>query len=149
MDRVIQERLDRAKTKWDSDAAEAQRQATESAEAQRLQEQQQWQKLAEKHEAKVKELKPRAQAAEEYEAALNVYLEKERTGRDAGILELLDGLPPHKQLEWLAAHPVAAPTTPPPPPAPKTDADKGGKRPNGKLTDAEEAALRAKYGIPQ
>lgn len=146
VDRIIQERLERAKTKWDTDAAEAQRQATETAEQQRLQDQQQWQQLAQKHEAKVNELKPRAKAADEYEAALKVYLERERAGRDAGTLELLDNLPPHKQLEWLAAHPAAAPTAPPP--APETDASKGGKRPNGKLTDAEEARLKAKYGIP-
>ena len=106
IDAIIQKRLDRGKAQWEAEQAQAKTKAEETAEAKRLADQQQFKELAEKHEGKVKELEPFKAKAEKQETALKAILEKERKGREEGVLALLDRLDPTEQLEWLAANPL-------------------------------------------
>lgn len=120
LDAIVRDRLDRERKKADEQA----RKAAEDAEAKKLAEQQEWQKLASQHEGRVKELEPRAQQADRYEAALKAHLATQRTALPAHITALLDKLDVAEQLEWIAANqdaltPPATPATPGVPATPK------------------------------
>jgi len=127
-------------------ADRAAQQAAEAAEAQRLAEQQKWQELAQKHEARLKELEPVQAKAASYEAALKKLLDEQRKGVPAYVLPLLDKMDAAEQLEWIAVNAAqfqAAAAKPTPPNINGTDT---GAKPAG-LDDAEAAELAAIYGV--
>ena len=64
VDRVVAERLRRAREKWSEEQRAKAAADTDAAEAQRLKEEQKWQELARKHEAKAAELAARVQQME-------------------------------------------------------------------------------------
>ena len=114
IDNIVTERLQRGKAKWEADAAETQRKATEAAEAAQLAAQQKWQELAEKREAEIRSLegqlaegKTREGRLTRLEAALTAQLETQRAGLPAHLLLLLDKMPVEEQLEYLAANAAA------------------------------------------
>lgn len=100
VDAILKERLDRAKRKADEET-ERRRQQEEQD---RAKQQGEWQKLAEQHEARVKELEPVVAKADRYEAALKTHLEAQRKDLPAHITALLDRLDVAEQLEWLSAN---------------------------------------------
>lgn len=100
-----------AKLKQLEKAQEQAERERQTADEQRAREQGEWQKLAETHGAKVKELEPFKAKAERFEAALNAQLEVARKDVPAHITALLDTLDPAAQLEWLAANREALGTT--------------------------------------
>lgn len=108
LDRVVQERLKRAKEKWDADAKAAQEKATSEAEKERLKAQAEWQKLAEQHEARVKALEPLEAEVKAYGEAIDVLLAaklKELGEAAAKAVEALPGSPgPLAKLNWLTAN---------------------------------------------
>jgi hypothetical protein len=57
LDRILRDRLTRARKQWEADAEDAEKKAREEAEAQRLKEQEQYKELAEKREQELKDLK--------------------------------------------------------------------------------------------
>lgn len=100
VDRMIEDRLKREREK-----AERDRQKAEAdAEAKRLEEQKQFEELANKRQQRIDELEPTAQKAERYEAALKTHLETQRTGLPEHILEILDRMDVTDQLEYIAKH---------------------------------------------
>jgi len=86
------EAADREKAQREADAAKAQGE---------------WQKVAEQHEARVKDLEPFKERAERYETALKAHLETARKDLPAHITTLLDRLEPDEQLTWLAENGAA------------------------------------------
>lgn len=112
IDKLIGERLTRAKTKWESETADAKKKAEEEAEKKRLKEQAEWQKLAEQHEAKVQELEPQVKALGEKVAAYQKAVEEllaakvKALGDKAKVaVEALPGEPDAlARLSWLNAN---------------------------------------------
>lgn len=100
LDRIVTSRLERERAKAD----EATRKAKEAAEAKALEEQQEYQKLAEQRAGKIAELEPQAESAKRYQDALTKLLATEKTGVPEHVLALLDKLDPVEQLEWIAAN---------------------------------------------
>lgn len=136
--------------KWRAEqerAAAASQKATEAADAQRLVEQQKWQELAQKHEAKLKELEPVQAKAQAYEAALKKLLDEQRKGVPGYVLPLLDKMDAAEQLEWIATNagqfqaPAAAKPAPP-----NINGTETGTKPAG-LDEAQAAELAAIYGV--
>lgn len=74
----------------------------QAAERKRLEENQEFQKIAESTQAELDSLKPTAEKAERYEAALKRHLDVERDGLPAHILTLLDRMDVADQLEYIA-----------------------------------------------
>ncbi len=72
----------------------------ETVEAYRVVEQE-MQTDAERFEAELEKVRPRAEKAERYEEALKGYLDKEREGLPAHITALLDRMDPVDQLAWI------------------------------------------------
>jgi hypothetical protein len=114
VDRIVGERLERARAKWERDKQKV----DEEADADRLAEQEKWQELAEKHSKRAKELEAESEtlqaALEEaqkqtkrVEGALGAYLETAREGLPEHILALLDKLDVVDQLAWLAENRAA------------------------------------------
>jgi hypothetical protein len=111
VDRIVAERLEREKKK----AEKAAQTAKEEAEAKALEEQQEFQKLAEKHGkkadklqgeldeslAKLEEATARVEAVEK---ALETHLKAQKDGLPESVLELLEKLDTVEQLEYLAKH---------------------------------------------
>lgn len=81
--------------------ADRERQAREDAAAR---EQGRFRELAEKHEARIKQLEPIQATAERYEAALKAHLDTQRRDLPPHITALLDKLDVAEQLEWIAAN---------------------------------------------
>lgn len=107
IDSVIKERLEREKRKAD----EAAQKAREAAEQEAMQKNQEWQKLAETHAERIKQLEAGAQLSEaekqkveRYEKALRAQLDTQRASLPKPVLTLLDRLDPAEQLEWIAAN---------------------------------------------
>lgn len=148
MDKIIGERLARAKEKWDADAEKAQAKAQEKAEQERLKAQAEWQKLAEQHEGELNEIKPRLETAtaklELYTEALNNYLQAARDGVASHITALLDRLDPVEQLQWLTEHGEELGK----PQAPSLDAGVGSnEEPHQRRTDEQKQALADALGL--
>jgi hypothetical protein len=97
---LVEDRLRRDREKRERDTAKA----TETAEADRLKEQQKYAELAEQRQTRISELEPQAQQAERYEAALKKHLDAARKDLPGHITELLDQLDVAAQLEWISAH---------------------------------------------
>lgn len=131
LDTIIGERLQRAREKWEAEAETAKKKAIEQAEATRLEEQKEFQKLAEQRAAKVVELEGQVEQAaslqadlDRYKGALKQYVAAAREGLPDHLTPLLDALDPVAQLEYLTANAEAlgqVVTGPPPTPKPKGD----------------------------
>jgi hypothetical protein len=108
IDRIIAERLTRAKAKWETDATAEADKAKAEAEKTRLKEQAEWQKLAETHEARVKELEPLEVQVKAYADAVEALLAarvKELGEQAKTAVEALPGTPgPLDKLNWLTAN---------------------------------------------
>lgn len=108
IDRVVTERLKRAKEKWDADAKSAADKASAEAEQARLKEQAKWQELAERHEARVKALEPLEAETKAYAEAVEALLAaklKELGEAASKAVEALPGGPgPLAKLNWLTAN---------------------------------------------
>lgn len=107
LDGVIQERLDRAQRAAEKKQAEAAEQARLKA----LEEQGEWQKLAEQRAARIADLEAATKTAQtleqerdRYKTAVTTLLKTQRTDLPKPILDLLDKLDPVDQLEWIAAN---------------------------------------------
>lgn len=121
-------------------AEKARKAATDEAERKRLEEQGQYKDLADKAEARAKELEgqvttlqPLTERVTALEGALKTYLDKEREGLPAHILALLDTQDVVEQLSYIAANRAALKPPAPSggiPPTPRAQGD-------GKLTDEE------------
>ena len=105
MDAIVQDRLDRDRKARERDNEKSRREAEEKA----LKEQSEWQKLAEKHAARISELEPLHATVEEtnaqlgrYKGALEAHLATQRDSLPDHIMDLLDRFDPVDQLEWLA-----------------------------------------------
>lgn len=124
LDTIIGERLQRAREKWEAEATTAKRKAAEQAEATRLEEQQEFQKLAEQRAARVAELEAEIEQVEplqtelgRYKGALEQYVTAAREGLPEHLTPLLDALDPVAQLEYLTtnAEALGQPVSGPPP----------------------------------
>lgn len=105
IDRIVADRLDREKRKAESEAQKAK----EKAESEALAENQKWQELAQKHEAKIKDLESKLaefeaakETLEKYKGALEAHLQTQRADLPGHITALLDKLDPVDQLEYIA-----------------------------------------------
>lgn len=135
LDKIVGERLGRAKEKWESTAETAREKAKDAAETARLTEQQEFKTLADKANARVLELEPLAAQVEVYSETFTKMLEARRKGLPPHIVTLLDAVgDPLKQLTWLEenADKLALPAAP--------DID-GKKKGTGTKADIEEAQL--------
>jgi hypothetical protein len=131
VDQIVKDRLERERKKAADDA----KKSKDATDAQALKEQAKWQELAEKHEARVKELETalesggkdlEAQAGQtkRFEAALQKFLDEQRKGLPAHIVSLLDKLDAVDQLEYIAANAETLRKTPGGvPPTPGADGD--------------------------
>ena len=148
IDAAIKERLEREKRKSERDA----QRAREDAEAEALARGQEWQKLAEKHAARITELEQQGaqmdalvQERDRYKAALEGHLKTQRDGLPAHILTLLDQLDPAAQLEYIAANAAVLRSGAPAQEEKKTVVPASPKPGDGKaLTGDEAEAARAR-----
>ena len=108
IDKLIGDRLTRAKTKWEADLAAAKTKAEQDAETARLAEQEQYKELAGKYEARIGELEPLEGRMQEYVEAVDGLLAAkiEALGEQAKTaVENLPGDPDAlEQLTWLNAN---------------------------------------------
>ena len=117
VEKVVATRLERERKNAE---ARAQRER-EAAEAKRLEENQEFQQLAEERKKRIAELEPVAEKVERYEAALTKLLEQEKKGVPEYVQPILAKLDPVDQLTWIAenraqfADSATAPQAPQPP----------------------------------
>lgn len=111
IDKVIGDRLARARKKWEEEADEAKKKAAEEAEQRRLAEQKEFEQLANKRaemiselEVKLAEFQELEKTVERYKTALQTHLETQRAGLPEHVTALLDKLDPVEQLEYVASH---------------------------------------------
>lgn len=97
LENIIKDRLKRQKDAIDAQKAKEKDDADKAA----LADQQQFKALAEKHEARVKELEPVEAKATRYADVLGKYLTEQRKGLSAPVLKLLDKMDVAEQLEWI------------------------------------------------
>jgi len=76
----------------------------EAATKKELEEQGRWREIAEQNALKLANLEGLPAQLKEYEATVTALLEGQREGLPEAIIELLDAMPPVKQLEWLGKH---------------------------------------------
>lgn len=100
LEQQIKDRLARQQRQFEAQ----QREAQQALEAKQLEDQAEWQKLANKRADEVKELKPRAGLADAYEKAAQRLIEEQTRDLPSAILSLLEKLSPLDQLDWLAAN---------------------------------------------
>jgi hypothetical protein len=98
LDRIVKERLERAKKQSDTERTKAAEAAREKA----LAEQGEYKAIAESQAARLAELESKAALIDEYEIALTAQIANAKKGVPSHILELLEAMPPLKQLEYLA-----------------------------------------------
>lgn len=122
-------------------AATERKKEADKAERERLKQQEEWQKLAEQHEARVAELEPLAERVTRYEGVITALLEKQREGVPEFVQPLLDKLDPADQLEYIAANQEKWGKPAPP----NVNDTRGG---SGKAhTEADKQQLAAMYGV--
>lgn len=108
IDRLIGERLKRARDRWEAEAQAAQEQEQAEAKAKRLEEQQEFQELAEQRKARVKELESRV-------SDLEPELKRHKEVLENHAAAMMDGLPDHvlallakmdvvERLDYLSEH---------------------------------------------
>lgn len=145
IDERLKNRLEREKRK----AEELAQKARDEAEAKALADQQEWQKLAEKHgksaetikaelDTRLSELETVTQRVDRAEQALAGYLTAEKEGLPESVLELLEKLDMVDQLAYLTKHRAAlVGKTDGVPPSPKpADLDQTGQQDRGQRKKA-------------
>lgn len=100
LEQQIKERLARQQRQFDAQ----QRDAQAALEAKQLEEQAEWQKLANRRADEIRDLKPRAALAENYEKGVRALLDVLTADQPVNILTLLEKLPLPDQLDWLIAN---------------------------------------------
>ena len=100
LEQQIKERLARQQRQFEAQ----QREAQAALEAKQLEEQAEWQKLANRRADEIKELKPRAALAEGYEKAVKALVEAQTRDVPVAIQTILEKLSLLDQLDWLAAN---------------------------------------------
>ena len=129
VDKIVADRLTRAKDKWMADQQAQAAANTDAAEAKRLADEKKYEELARKHEGRAAELDGKLKTAaadlERATALINGLLEGKKKGLPEPIAKLLEGRNIFEQLEiadaYLAAQPAAGqrPATTLPTPAPQ------------------------------
>lgn len=106
IDKIIGSRLAQQKRQLDAQAKKEKERAQEEAEAEALREQEKFQQLAEKHEAKIERLEPELETVtgerDRYKEALEAQLETIRGDLPDYIITLLDKMDPVDQFEYIA-----------------------------------------------
>ena len=140
IDKLLGERLQRARDKWEADNKAASDKAAEEAEKQRLTEQQKYKELAEKADTRVKELEPLVDKVKRQDEALGKILEQQRKGLPEHIIALLDKVgDPLEQLAWLAENASKA--------KPKIPDIDGGRGSTDTPPADDREAIWRRYGI--
>jgi hypothetical protein len=110
VDRIVEQRLSRAKTKAEADAAKVKADAEQRA----LTEQGEWKTLAEQRAARLAELEPLTkqvetakEEADRYRKAIAKYADDAKKAVPEHVRALLDKLDPIDQLDWLATNAAA------------------------------------------
>jgi hypothetical protein len=96
----MKERLARQQRQFEAQAREAQ----QALETKQLEEQAEWQKVANKRLDKIKEIEPRAQLADAYEKVGKELLDVLTRDVPSAMLSLLERLSVVEQLSWMAAN---------------------------------------------
>lgn len=116
VDRLIAERLRRAQEKWQADQEAKAAADAEAAEAQRLQDEQKWQELAQKNQSKAAELEGQLTSTKtEFEKAtalINGLLESKVKQLPESMVKVLEGKSIFDQLEIVDAYLAAQPAQP-------------------------------------
>lgn len=143
LEQQIKERLARQQRQFEAQ----QREAQAAVEAKQLEEQAEWQKLANRRADEIKELKPRAALAEGYEKAVKALVEAQTRDVPVAIQTILEKLSLLDQLDWLAAN---AGTIKPAAASGSTNINAYGRSaPTPALTDEEYLAKKRASGIYQ
>lgn len=108
-DKVLSERLQRERQKWQQEVKAAEQRAKQEAEEARLAEQQNYQELANRRQATIEEQAQRIETLEEAETQAKKYAKVLRQYRDQlianvpeHVVELLKGRDVADQLDWLS-----------------------------------------------
>lgn len=115
----------------------------DEAQRKELEEQGRWREIAEQNALKLAQFDGLPDRLKEYEATITGLLEGQREGLPGAIIELLDAMPPVKQLEWISKHkaelvkPQATGEKPKQPQLARFDPASGG---NNAETDAQRIA---------
>ena len=108
VNRVIGERLMRAKNKWETDLEAAKTKATKDAETARLAEQQEYKKLADQYQARIGELEPLEGRMQAYVEAVDTLLAAKLKELGQPAQTAVDNLPGDpdalQKLAWLNAN---------------------------------------------
>lgn len=147
LDVIIGERLTRARTKWDAERTAEDDKAKGAAEKERLEEQAEWQKLAERHESRVVELEPLEGQMKAYQTAVETMLKARLEALGETAKTAVENLPGDlgvlAQLTWLNANeglftrPAVA----------DLDAQQGGQGTAVEATEDEVKEFAARMGI--
>ena len=148
IDQIIGERLGRARTSWEVAAAAAKTKAESEAEQAKLTEQAEWQKLAEKHQARVTELEPLEAETAAYAEVIEGMLKAKLKALGDKAQTAVDGLPGDlgalAKLQWLNKNEALFATKPPP----DIDALKRGDgTTEAKVTDEQVQEFAVRYGV--
>jgi len=143
LDHQIKERLSRQQRQFEAQ----QREAQAALEARQLEEQAEWQKLANRRADEIKDLKPRAALAENYEKAVKALVEAQTRDVPVAIQTILEKLSLTDQLDWLTAN---AGTLKPQAASGSTNINAYGRSaPTPNLTDEEYLAKKRASGLYQ
>ena len=112
LDKIVSDRLARAREKWESDQKSEQERIKKEAEQKRLKDEAKWKELAEQHEAKIAELEPlsksQAEQLKAYQGAveemLNARLEALGDAAKTAVEKLPGELDALAKLTWLNAN---------------------------------------------
>ncbi len=113
VDRIVTERLERAKQSWQADQDAKAKTDADAAEAKRLEDEKKFEELARKHGDKAAELDGKLQSAtanlERATTLINGLLESKKAGLPESIVKLLEGKDIFDQLEIVDAYLAAQP----------------------------------------
>jgi len=147
IDKIIGERLGRARTKWDGEQATAKSKTEREAEEQRLVKQAEWKVLAEKHELRISELEPLEGQVKALDTAMLTILETrlETLGAPAkaAVGALPESLGAMEKLQWLTVNEALFVTEP----QPDIDANRRGDDTGAEATKAEMEEFAARMNI--
>jgi hypothetical protein len=111
VDKIVQDRLDRERKKWEEEAERKRKEAERKAEEERLQQQEEYKELAEQRQERITQLEVQVgeipgykERIEQLEGVVEGYVERLREGLPEYVVELLDGRDYVEQLEWLNNH---------------------------------------------
>jgi hypothetical protein len=116
IDKLISDRLKRAKAQWQTDADTKAKADADAAEAKRQAEQGEWEKLARTNEGRVTELdglnKDLTARIERADKVITTLVETRKAGLPEAMLKALDGRDIYDQLEIANAYHASAPAQP-------------------------------------